>query len=72
MREMLDAAQAAWPEITNRKSLLLRLADTGAHTLEQRVEEERARARSRSQLEALSRASELIDVDALLGDAAWN
>lgn len=34
LSELLDAAQRHWPEVTDRKALLLRLAATGAEAIE--------------------------------------
>ena len=68
--EMLDLAQRAWPEIVNRKELLLRLATEGRDAARARLDgadDERRRAAQRA---ALARAPELIDVELLLSDAA--
>jgi hypothetical protein len=61
---MLDAAQERWPEVRDRKSLLLKLAELGGAT----VLDESRRERQR---EALAHAPERVDVELLLGDAAW-
>lgn len=67
--ELLDLAQRAWPEITDRRQLLLRLTEMGGEALGARlVEHEHRRERQRLGLE---RAAQLVDVDALLGDQAW-
>jgi hypothetical protein len=42
LSEMLDAAQQCWPELTDRKDLLLRLATTGRRTIEEAGAERRA------------------------------
>jgi len=71
MRKMLDLAQRRWPEVTDRRQLLLRLAETGRDAIAADADAgERARLRERQE-DALGRASALVDVDALLGDAAW-
>jgi non-ribosomal peptide synthetase component F len=68
--ELLDLAQRAWPEITDRRQLLLRLTEVGGEALEARLaEQEQRRERQRVGLE---RAARLVDVDALLGDQAWH
>ena len=69
--EMLDLAQQRWPDVTDRKELLLRLAAAGRDTIAPEVEAGARDHRRLRQLEALGRASELVDVDALLADAAW-
>lgn len=69
LREMLDVAQRRWPEVGDRRQLLLRLAAAGRDVLDADGEErERRRQRQR---EALGRAGALVDVDELLADAAW-
>jgi hypothetical protein len=68
---MLDLAQRAWPEVGERKELLLRLAACGHQVVASRVAAEEADARRVRQREALDRAPGLVDVDLLLGDAAW-
>lgn len=45
MTEMLDIAQRRWPEVTDRKALLLRLAATGRDTIEREGVERRAAVR---------------------------
>jgi len=68
---MLDLAQRAWPDVADRKQLLLRLAETGRDALRQRLDaDDRARRRA-EQVEAMGRAATLMDVDLLLSDAAW-
>ena len=69
LEAMLDAAQRQWPEITDRKALLLRLVEEGANALgddEAAVAERRERQRR-----ALKRIRSLVDVDVLLSDQAW-
>lgn len=71
VREMLDLAQRRWPDVRDRKLLLLRLAEAGRDAIACEVEE-RERTRGRElQRAALARASDLVDADALLSDAAW-
>ncbi|UUY04500.1 hypothetical protein LRS13_02900 [Svornostia abyssi] len=66
---LLDLAERAWPEITDRRLLLLRLAEVGGRALE--TELATLDARRVRQRAGLDRARELVDVDALLGDHAW-
>lgn len=72
LREMLDVAERAWPEVRERKELLLRLAACGHQVVSSRVAEADAGARRARQGEALRRAPELVDVELLLGDTAWH
>jgi mannose/cellobiose epimerase-like protein (N-acyl-D-glucosamine 2-epimerase family) len=44
MREMLDAAQRRWPQVTDRKALLLLLAKSGREAIEREGSERRAAA----------------------------
>lgn len=67
--ELLDLAQRAWPEVTDRRQLLLRLTEMGGEALEVRLADDQQR-RDRQRL-GLARAARLVDVDALLGDEAW-
>jgi hypothetical protein len=39
LREQLDAAQRRWPEVRDRKELLLRLADAGRKAIAREAEE---------------------------------
>jgi hypothetical protein len=68
----LDAAQKRWPEIADRKALLLRLAEEGHNALEvgdlQLETEER---RERAQV-AIGRIRSLVDAELLLSDRAWS
>jgi hypothetical protein len=69
--EMLDVAHRAWPDVTDRKQLLLRLAAAGRDALQQQLADiDRVRRRA-AQIEAMNRAPTLLDVDLLLADAAW-
>ena len=68
---MLDLAHRAWPEIADRKQLLLRLAAEGRDALAQRLEESEQAHRRADQLSAMNRAATLMDRDLLLADAAW-
>lgn len=71
LNELLDAAARRWPEITDRKELLLRLAREGHDALQlgelsRSAEDRRERARA-----ALERIPALVDADLLLSDRAW-
>jgi len=68
---MLDLAQRLWPEVDDRKQLLLRLVTVGRDTIAPEVDDRERERRRERQLAALRRASELIDTDELLADAAW-
>jgi hypothetical protein len=68
---MLDLAQRAWPEVDDRKELLFRLARIGEDALRAQARNGELASRRDRQRTALGRAEELIDVDALLSDAAW-
>lgn len=68
---MLNDAHRRWPDISDRKQLLLRLAAEGHGSLTQelaRVDDEERRERQHN---AFARIRDLIDADALLADAAW-
>jgi hypothetical protein len=68
---ILDVAQQAWPEVDDRKELLYRLVRIGDDAVRARARERELASRRDRQHVALARAGELIDVDALLSDAAW-
>jgi hypothetical protein len=68
---MLDLAHRAWPEVTDRKQLLLRLAAEGRDALALRLDEADGAHRRAEQLKAMQRATTLMDVESLLADAAW-
>jgi hypothetical protein len=70
--ELLDDAQRRWPEVRDRKQLLLRLARAGHDSLHlERAEAEQAdrRERQRAALEALQRR---VDWGAIRDDQAWS
>jgi hypothetical protein len=70
--ELLDAAQRRWPEIADRKGLLLRLAQEGHDALELGDKELEAEERRRRVQEALERIRSLVDAELLLSDRAWS
>ena len=68
---MLDLAQQRWPDVRDRRQLLLLLAAAGHEAIVGDVlAGERASRRDRHRA-ALARAPELVDAEALLVDAAW-
>jgi hypothetical protein len=72
LQALLDAAQQRWPETTDRKALLLRLAEEGgrAHDLKALdVESDERRRRANAARERIAR---MVDVDVLLSDRAWS
>ena len=71
MARMLDDAQRRWPEVNDRRELLIRLAATGHDAIAAEAAAEDGAARRERQLVALNRARSLVDVDELLSDAAW-
>ena len=71
VRALLDDAQRRWPEVADRKKLLLRLAQTGhdsLHLSDADAETERRRERQRTALAGLQRT---VDWDAIRNDQAW-
>lgn len=71
LADMLDLAQRRWPEITDRRQLLLSLAAAGRDAIAESVEASDHTERLERQREAMRRVRELIDVDVLLSDEAW-
>jgi hypothetical protein len=71
MREMLDLAHRRWPDVRDRRQLLLRLAGAGAERVASELDTAAAESRREHQRDALSRAAELIDAETLLADGAW-
>jgi hypothetical protein len=71
VRDLLDDAQFRWPEVRDRKELLLRLAQAGHDSLRlDQVEAEACRRRER-QSTALIDLQRLVDWDAIMDDQAW-
>jgi hypothetical protein len=71
LAKMLDLAHRRWPEVDDRRLLLLRLAEVGRDAIAAGAEAtDRARTRA-AQRSALERARDLVDADALLNDSAW-
>ncbi len=67
--ELLDLAERAWPDVGDRKELLLRLAEAGAGVMQQALHEGGSARTARRQ--ALRRSRELLDAGVLLSDQAW-
>ena len=71
LEALLDAAERRWPEIGDRKNLLLRLAEEGATSVGLDPEQLDAHERRERTRAALKRVQALVDVDVLLSDRAW-
>ncbi len=71
LAELLDAAERRWPEIADRKQLLLRLAEEGHHAVAGTDALLDERERRRRIGEALERIPSLVDSELLLADSAW-
>lgn len=69
--EMLDLARRAWPDVSERKELLLLLVGEGRDAVKRRLDEADGAVRRAAQRDALKRAGTLLDTDALLADVAW-
>jgi hypothetical protein len=72
VRALLNDAQRRWPDIQDRKKLLLRLVQTGHDSLrlsEADAESSRGRERQRSALAGLRRT---VNWDAIRNDQAWS
>jgi hypothetical protein len=72
VRELLDDAQRQWPDVRDRKELLLRLAQTGhdaLHLDRAEAEEDDRRERQRAALAELQRT---VDWDAIRDEEAWS
>jgi len=65
---MPDVAAARWPEVADRRQLLLRLAETGHEVVSAELAAGERAERRRRQHQALRRVAELADTDALLCD----
>jgi len=71
LESILDAAERRWPEIAERKALLLRLVQEAANELEADDDRTAAEERRERVRRALERVPALVDVDVLLSDDAW-
>ena len=70
VEEMLDIAQRRWPGV-ERKELLLRLTRAGSDAVARELDEREGTERRERQRTAMRDVTELVDVDLLLSDAAW-
>ncbi|CAN5509040.1 hypothetical protein BH20ACT18_BH20ACT18_10140 [soil metagenome] len=68
---MLDDAHRRWPDMSDRKQLLLRLAAEGHTALSRELERADDEVRRERQNHAFACIRDLVDADALLADAAW-
>ena len=68
LEEMLDLAQRRWPGV-ERKELLVRLTQAGRDAVARELEE--GAQRRERQRAAMREVTGLVDVEALLSDAAW-
>jgi hypothetical protein len=68
--EMLDRAQARWPD-ADRKELLLRLTRAGSDVVARELGERERALQGERQRVAMRELSELVDAGVLLSDAAW-
>ena len=71
VERMLDLARKRWPEVADRKMLLLRLAEAGSDTVRHELDELRLDHRLQRQAAALESVPGLIDPSVLLGDETW-
>lgn len=71
LRTMLDAAQRRWPEISDRRRLLLKLVEAGADEIAAAAERVNGEALRVQQARAWERSLQYIDVEVLLSDEAW-
>ncbi len=71
VRELLDAAQRRWPDVADRKELLLRLAQEGHDALDLGELDRSGEQRRERTRQALERIPALVDSELLLSDRAW-
>jgi hypothetical protein len=71
LAELLDTAQRHWPEIVDRKQLLLRLAEEGHQAVAAAGLARDAQEHSDRVVRALARIPALVDTDLVLADRAW-
>jgi hypothetical protein len=72
VRKLLDDAQRHWPEVRDRKELLLRLARTGHDSLDLSAADAEASQRLERQRAALAGLRRTVDWDAIRNDQAWS
>jgi hypothetical protein len=71
LADMLDLAQRRWPDVRDRKALLLRLARVGRDSIAADLDATARARRLERQRDSIARAAQLVDVDVLLADGAW-
>lgn len=71
VEHMLDRAHERWPEVADRKALLLRLAEAGSETVRRELDESRFERLGERQGAALDAMANLVEPGVLLGDEAW-
>jgi hypothetical protein len=71
LSELLDDAQHRWPDVHDRKELLLRLARAGHRSLNLDESDAGARRRLGQQRAALTRLQRAVDWGAIRDDQAW-
>jgi hypothetical protein len=71
LRELLDDAQHRWPDVHDRKELLLRLARAGHQSLNADEPAAELRRRAGEQRAALASLQRAVDWDAIRDDQAW-
>lgn len=69
--EMIDAASLRWPELRDRKALLMQLVAAGAAQLAADVDHAAAAELRTRQLKAWEESRRLGDHELLRSDAAW-
>lgn len=72
LAELLDVAARRWPDVVDRKQLLVRLAEEGRQSLASAELALAARDRRDRVAHALERIPSLVNSDELLADEAWN
>ncbi len=71
LEALLDAAQRHWPQKSDRKELLLALAEEGGSALGLSAEKRDVLERRERVQAALERLSSLVDEELLLSNGAW-
>jgi hypothetical protein len=71
LAELLDVAARRWPDVSDRRQLLLRLAEQGHQALVDTDLQRDERERRQRFGEALRRIPSLVDQELLLADHAW-
>lgn len=72
VRKLLDDAQRRWPDIQDRKKLLLRLAETGHDSLRLSEAAAESKHRRERQLSALVGLQRTVNWDTIRNDQAWS